>query len=1056
MDAFEQMSLTALVRDPYNSLYKLEEVSGKLSMRYAAADIMTQECVDCHNNVEGSPKTDWKVGDVRGVVEVIVPVDGIDQNLMLNTWIIGAVMLASLGGTVLTILFILRRRVILPLRALGEKMSLVQAGDLNVEIEIASDHEIASLDEIFNNMAVALREHEAASQQENWLKANLVELDIALQGLDSPEGIAKAAMEELPQRLEATCGLFFLIAEKEDGEEAFLRGVAGYAYPDTERLHQEFKLGEGLVGQCAVSCEPISLEEAPSHYVKVASGLGDVAPAALLLQPVLFNERLLGVIELAAVKPFSPVRKRLLEQVAEVLGVMLNAAAASARTKRLLEESEELSGELRTANEELLAKARALQDSEEALRDSNEDLKRNSTLLQKQAEELADSSKYKSEFLANMSHELRNPLNSLLLLAELLRQNDDENLTRKQLESIQIIRHSGEELLELINEVLDMSKVEAGMLQLRPSAVSLEDLRVQQDYSFRLMAEEKGLKFEISVSKDAPSSFVTDSQRLNQILKNLIGNAIKFTEEGAVNLRIFRHILRNGKRVVFEVSDTGSGIPQDKQEEVFEAFTQLDGSVKRQHKGTGLGLSISRKLACAMGGELTVSSQTDKGSVFRLSLPEDFPEPDCAKKEDRSAVLKLSEAERETDAKRAGDFAVERSTPQEKSKTVLIIEDDSVFSSALANLAHTYNFRAEVAKNGRHGLELAWELKPDAIILDRGLPDADGLSILERLKQDPSTRSIPVHIISGTPEQQEALRVGAASYLVKPVEQEELDKLFENIRQLTDTGLHNLLIVETDPQHREKTLNSFSQRAVYAIAAKTGTEALQEIERRRFDCMALDLDLKDMSGMELLERIEEMKLPYRLPIVVHTAKKLSEKEVDAIQRYADKIILKSADSLDRLVDEVSLFLRKVKADFSSAEKEHDPEELFLDGMPLEGATVLLVDDDTRNTYTFGSILEKQGARILNTKSGQAAIDAVKERGLGISLVLMDIMMPGMDGYEAIRRIRRMPFGKELPIIAVTAKAMKGDREKCMQAGASDYVTKPVDMQKLLSIIKIWI
>jgi CheY-like chemotaxis protein/nitrogen-specific signal transduction histidine kinase len=719
--------------------------------------------------------------------------------------------------------------------------------------------------------------------------------------------------------------------------------------------------------------------------------------------------------------------------------------------------------------------------------------------LEEKATQLALSSKYKSEFLANMSHELRTPLNSLLILAQQLSDNPEGNLSMKQVEFAKTIHGSGSDLLTLINDILDLSKIESGTVTLDVSEYRFSALRNYVDRTFRHMAEAKHLGFQVDLADNLPTALMTDTTRLQQVLKNLLSNAFKFTSHGKVDLTIslvtsgwtsdHPHLLHADAVLAFSVRDTGVGIPSDKLQLIFEAFQQADGSTARKYGGTGLGLSISRELARLLGGEIRVESTVNIGSTFTLYLPynragfinyEQTRQPQPARFAAPMPALSMvpapppragSDSELESETVVATTTAIAVAAPSDGlveyasmlddrglivpgDPSVLIVEDDERFAKTLLDFAREKNFKGVVTHRGDSALSLARDFQPAAILLDIDLPDIDGLTVLERLKRDPGTRHIPVHVLSALRERERALREGAISYINKPVSREMLNEEFTRIQKFLMGGKRSLLVVEDDMAQRESIVGLIGDSDVRIVTAETGAAAVEALSGQHFDCMVLDLTLPDISGFELLDQIGKMPALRDLPIVIYTAQELSRKEVTKLKRYAKTIVVKDARSPERLLDETALFLHRSHASLPDLQRRILEEIHAADG-GLAGRKVLIVDDDLRNIFALSSLLERQQMQVLFAENGRDGIE-VLEKDPSIEIVLMDIMMPEMDGYDTMRAIRRIPKFKSLPIITLTAKAMKGDRDKCIAAGASDYITKPVDVAQLLSMMRVWL
>jgi CheY-like chemotaxis protein/signal transduction histidine kinase len=722
--------------------------------------------------------------------------------------------------------------------------------------------------------------------------------------------------------------------------------------------------------------------------------------------------------------------------------------------------------EIGASNEELEEKTRALEEQNAQIQQQSKELAESKRLIEEKIEEVERASRYKSEFLANMSHELRTPLNSLLILAKLLAANEDGNLTDEQVEEARIIHNGGLELLDLINDILDLSKVEAGKLRLTAEDVPLAGIVNRMQQQFAPVAKEKGVTFTVTMADNLPATLHTDAQRVEQVLKNLLSNAFKFTEQGSVMLGVRRPeettefqrtSLDYTRAIAFSVIDTGIGIEASKFRDIFEAFQQEDGSTERHYGGTGLGLTIARKFAHMLGGEIHINSIKGKGSAFTLVLPQRL-----AREEEEEALPPQGGAEETRIEMRAmprtqvAEFiADDRNAIGSSDKVLLIIEDDAAFAATLMKIARRRGYKCLAAGNGKTGLVLAAEQKVDAIILDLTLPDIDGMNVLDQLKHSLRTRHIPVHIISGREEGNVVpLRKGAIGYLMKPATKEAIDSALARIEGLLETNVRKVLLVEDDSNTQLAVHSLLSRKEVEITVAGTGACALSKVAEARFDCIILDLRLPDMTGFEWLEHMEKAAGEQAPPVIVYTARELSEEENRRLNRYTGSIIIKGAKSPERLLDEVTLFLHSVESSLSSAQQEmirmqHDPDKV------LEGRILLLVDDDLRNTFALSRLLKKHGMHIIIADNGQMALDKLREN-TSIELVIMDIMMPIMDGYQAMREIRAMKLLADVPIIALTARAMPDEQEKCMAAGANDYLTKPVDIERLLTLLRVWL
>jgi HAMP domain-containing protein/signal transduction histidine kinase/DNA-binding response OmpR family regulator len=982
-------------------------------------------------------------------------------------------------------------------RAIAEVATAVTKGDLSRSIAVDAAGEVAALKDNLNEMIRNLRETTDKNTAQDWLKTNLAKFTRLLQGQRDLLAVSRLILSELAPLVSMQHGVFYF-NEGGDGAEADLKLLASYAYRERKNIASRFSAGEGLVGQCAFEKERVLLTDVPPNYIQINSGLGGAPPLNIVVLPVLFEGQIKAVIELASFQRFSEIHLTFFDQLMESIGIVLNTISATMRTEELLKQSQTLATELQTrqaelteTNRRLQEQAKTLQESEERLRQqqdelqqTNEELEEKANLLAKQnleverknqeierasralhekAEQLTVTSKYKSEFMANMSHELRTPLNSMLILAKLLAEGED--LTEKQREFARTIYSSGSDLLELINEILDLTKVESGMMEVEVGRMLFNDLCGYVERTFRQVAHDKGLEFTIHADSALPPGIYTDQRRLQQVLKNLLSNAFKFTDRGNVSIRVYpaksgwnpdNKILNNAELVVaFSVRDTGIGIAPDKYRIIFEAFQQADGTITRRYGGTGLGLSISREIASLLGGEIQLDSIVGEGSLFTLYLPLSYA---TDLKKGRRATPQLEDlivAAGEIEPERLVMQSVlddDRSKLEPGDRTLLIIEDDLTFAKILMEMARERGFKVLVATRGDAGLALARQYTPSAITLDIELPGMDGWSVLDRLKHTKTTRHIPVHIISVAEEKQRGLKMGAIAFENKPVTPEALRETVRNIENFVQRGVKSLLVVEDDKTAQQSIVELIGDGDVETIAVGTAEEALSALRNKRFDCVVLDLGLPDMNGFDLMERIKTEV--GNIPIIIYTGKDLNLREETELRRLAETIIVKDVRSLDRLLDETALFLHRVEENLPELKRQM-LEQVRKKDPVLAGKKVLIIDDDMRNIFALTSLLERYDMQVRYAENGRDGIETLKNSP-GIHVVLVDIMMPGMDGYEAMRLIREMPEFKQIPLIALTAKAMKGDREKCIEAGASDYITKPADSEQLLSLLRVWL
>jgi signal transduction histidine kinase/CheY-like chemotaxis protein/HAMP domain-containing protein len=979
-------------------------------------------------------------------------------------------------------------------RAITDVATSVTKGDLSRSITVDAAGELAALKDNINEMIQNLRETTRRSTEQDWLKTNLARFTRLLQGQRDLLAVSRLILSELAPLANIHHGTFYL-NESADGEPD-LRLLASYAFNTRKHMLTRIRAGEGVVGQAALEHQRILLTEVPPTYIEVNSSLGAAPPLNVIVLPVLFEGQVKAVLELASFQRFSDIHITFFDQLSEIIGIMLKTITATVRTEELLKESQSLAAELQSrqaeltqTNAQLQQQAHTLQQSEERLKSQQEELQQTNEELEEKAHllfqqnkeverknveiekarasleekagQLSLTSKYKSEFLANMSHELRTPLNSMLILSRLLSDNEDGNLTPKQVEYSQTIHTSGEDLLQLINEILDLAKIESGRMNVESNHVLIGDLRDFVIKSFEPLANSKGLQFTVDIRKSAPPTLFTDQQRLQQVLKNLLSNAFKFTDEGSVTLRVEtvsagwsmgHRALDDAEQVVaFAVTDTGIGIPREQQHIIFEAFQQADGTITRRYGGTGLGLSISREIADLLGGELRVESEAGKGSTFTLYLP--------STRDVRAAPAapKAPSVFLEQDRNSAGAgftasaIADDRDRLEDSHYVLLIIDPEPIRAQRLLAIAHERGFKAVVESRLETALRIGNEIKPDVICL---APDGEGWVALERIKRDLSIRHIPVLALTLAKDRRRALSLGAYA-CVEPTESGEiLSKVLENIRHFLERKVKNLLVVEDDANQRKAILALVGNQDVEVSTAETGDEALALLRLMHFDCMVIDLGLPDVSGLEVLEKLKEEDRLVDLRVIVYTAKQVSHHEELALRRLSETIIIKDARSPERLLAELSLFLHRSSEAFSPASRQMLEQEQKTDPI-LKGKKLLVIDDDVRNIFSLTSVLERRAMQVRFAETGQEGLELLKNT-TDVDAILVDVMMPGMDGYETMREIRKMPQYKRTPMIALTAKAMKGDRDKCIEAGASDYISKPANVDRLLSILRVYL
>ena len=952
----------------------------------------------------------------------------------------------------------------------------IEEGNYDVQIKESAGDTLGSVSNSLNNMGKSLGIAFQKLETNEWLQAGIAKINNLMLGEKLVDKLTKDVIEQLAIYTESTAGIIYLL----EGDSLYANGSYNYI-PNVGK--EKFKLGEGLVGQAASSDSLLELDSIDEDAITVSYALGEIKPKHIVAFPVK-DYKMEGVIVLASLTKYSPSDIIFLKTVANHIGIGLSATKNRKRLSDLLEETQAQSEELRIQhsemegiNAELEAQTEKLQASDEELRvqqeelqQTNEELAERSVLLeeknteiQKKSEDLEITTRYKSEFLANMSHELRTPLNSILLLSRLLSENNDSNMNTEQIEFAKVIQSSGNGLLGLIDEILDLSKIEAGKMELEFLDVPMKDIIETMNNLFSEIAKDKNIEFKI-ISHDAPLVLRTDRIRLEQVLKNLISNAIKFTSQGTVTLEIKKD-LKNEKTICFIVSDTGIGIPRDKQPLIFEAFQQADGSTKRKYGGTGLGLSISRELTKLLKGEIKLKSIVNEGSEFTLYLPlfgntnkKTSYVPNDAFDEVNSSEEIIEEPISVTNPRRyvseiiPDEVEDDRDNIEKNDKVILIVEDDINFAKTLLTFSRKKGYKVIVSVRGDYAYNFAKKYKPVGILLDIELPIKSGWDVMEELKNDSSTRHIPVHIMSSHRLKQESMLKGAVNFLDKPMAFEKIPEIFNKIEQIINKEAQKVLIIEDNPQHAQALayfLETYNINSEIKSEIQDGVAALKSKE---VECVILDMGIPDKNGYEILDGLKKTPGLENLPVIVFTGKSLSMKEELRIKKYADSIVVKTAHSYQRMLDEVSLFLHVVEEN-KSGNKEN--KKLNMLNNILNGKKVLIVDDDVRNIYSLTKSLETFKMNIITAIDGKEALAVLKENP-DTDVILLDMMMPNMDGYETASRIRQNSAFKQLPVIAVTAKAMTGDREKCIKAGASDYITKPVDIDQLLSLLRVWL
>jgi CheY-like chemotaxis protein len=972
----------------------------------------------------------------------------------------------------------------------------IARGNLETPVDISAGDETGKLAASVKEMQASLLRARDETTARDWLKTGIAQLNDVMRGRVNVEDLCSHVISEVASYTGAQVGALFLLDLEKQDPVLTLKG--GYAYSERFNSWSSFKTGEGLIGQAALEGREIIVKDIPKDYVKVVCGLGDSCPSCLSITPFLHEGQVKGVVELGFVGPVTRLKSEYLAQAMPAIAINIETARnreglaeALAKSQTLTEELQAQQEELRTTNlmleeqtqlleesherlkaqqeeleminQELEEKNEALEQQKDAIEQANSELERTKLEIEEKAEQLEIASRYKSEFLANMSHELRTPLNSMLLLARFFAENRDGNLTDDQVRSAEIIYSSGNDLLSLINEILDLSRIEAGKMEVKLEEVKTEALAISVKMGFEHMATGKGLYLKVMVKDDCPPEIQTDKKRLEQILRNLVSNAIKFTETGGVTIDFTRpsesvpFVQNRQEMIAISVTDTGIGVPKDKQKVIFDAFQQLNGGDSRKYGGTGLGLSISRELVKLLGGEIQVESREEKGATFTIYLPVKARD---AKGESMPAAS-VEEVQRRpvshsgcaVPVPATETFEDDRENIAEGDKTILIIEDDVSFGSVLVGLCRTKGFKCLFSSSGEEGLKLAEKFLPRGILLDVRLPGMDGLSVLDTLKSNPKLRHIPTHMMSVL-DASHTLRKGAIGYLRKPVVKEELEGAIQKLEDTFMKPIKQLLIVEDDENLRLSIESLIGSDDVQVDHASSGAEAVCALRSKKYDCMILDIGLPDTTGFTLLKDLdadEEVVVP---PVIIYTGRDLSSGEERTLRGYTDSIIFKGEKSDERLLDEVSIFLHQVVERMPVKKRQiilnlHDTDAI------LKGKQVLIVDDDMRSAFALSRILEEKGIKTHKAENGKKALE-VLENYPGIDLILMDVMMPVMDGYEAMKKVRSQERFRKLPIIALTAKAMNKDREQCLAAGANDYLAKPIEITRLISMMRVWL
>jgi len=980
--------------------------------------------------------------------------------------------------------------------AIVDYSKLVSSGDYTAKLipRSSKDELIIAL----NKMTSKVNNASIEGDLRNWLKTGQNKLNKKMRGDQNVISLSRSIITFLAKYIDAQIGALYLVEE----ELNELKLTGSYAFTVRKNLNSRIKFGEGLVGQAAFEKEMITLSDIPEDYIRINSSLGDVVPKNIMVAPFIFEDNVLGVVELGSIKEFSVVEMDFINSALENIGIAVNTSISRVKLKTLLNVTQNQSEELQTQQEELKASNEELEEQTEELKVSTEKLKEQQEELkatngeleekteslerqkneimeqnrlievarkeiEKKAEDLAIASKYKSEFLANMSHELRTPLNSLLILSRDLADNSKGNLLEKQIESAEIIYASGNDLLNLINEILDLSKIEAGKMIVNIQDVFLADLSRSINRNFQHQTRLKELELKVHIAENLSESILSDQQRIEQIIKNLLSNAIKFTETGSITvefkqpdpeMNLSKSGLKYQNSIAISVTDTGIGIPANKLSAIFEAFQQADGSTSRKFGGTGLGLSISRELAKLLGGELQLKSKEGKGSTFTIIIPKIIKESvtsdivDRRKSKERRIEHTVPKIAERKDNKPAPSIDDDRNDITENDRKILLVEDDLNFAKTLRTFCRDKHFKFLHSGDGETGLQLAKEYIPDAIILDIKLPGIDGWCVLDRLRENPHLRHIPVHMMSAMEETIDAFQKGAIGYLMKPVNKDQLDKAFKKMESFYAKDIKDLLIVEDNEPMQNAIVTLLGENKIKITAVGSGKKAIEKIKKNKFDCIVLDLSLPDITGFEVLKELEKLNITIP-PVIIYTGKDITKEEEFELNKYTSSIIIKGVKSDERLLDETALFLHQV-VDEMPENKQKIISRIYDQDALFEGKKVLVVDDDMRNVFAVSHILEEKGMETFSAANGKKAME-ILEKEKPFDMVLMDIMMPVMDGYETMKNIRKQTKYRDLTIIALTAKAMKGDKEQCLAAGANDYLAKPLQIDKLLSLMRVW-
>mgnify|MGYP000030848244 CR=1 FL=1 len=1065
LDSFANNAWSALKDNEIKTFSQVDFIDGKEVVRVAIADTMTQQaCVDCHNIHPQTPKDGWQLNDVRGVLEVQIPIEERLINASSLNDEITFIVLIAVSSTVILLFLMFKRLVSARLENVHDALQYIASsdGDLSQRLIETRKDEIGQLALGYNQMLQSINDSRNTVKAREWLESGISEVNNIIRKSQDKTQVSNQLLSYLVRYLQCHLGALYWL------DENGLKPFATYALEQQLPKLKIIGLGEGLIGQAALNKKPLHITTVPNNYYDISSSFGEVKPQSLIIYPIIYNDKVIAVIELAWLTETPDKSLTFLKIVSEVLAVSFININQNENVLTMLKESQVQSEELQTQQEELRVTNEALSVKTDAIKNQQAALEKTNREMEEKAVALEESSKYKSEFLANMSHELRTPLNSLLILSRSLAQNDDNNLSDDEVESAEVIQESGRSLLELINEILDLSKVEAGQMQVIDDTVSVDDFIGAIKRKFTHMVEDKKLSFHINLADNFPNDFIVDGGKLHQIITNLISNALKFTEQGEINLTLsFKeqesHESMPAQKLIFCVTDTGIGVAKEKHQAIFEAFQQADGTTSRTYGGTGLGLSIALSFAKLLGGDIKLESEVGKGSRFSLSLPYIPHRPTEEADNDVDSTILATNVREQNFVCLPPPFEDDRNNLEQSKKLILIIEDDVPFARIVFNACHRQDCQAIVATDGESGLVLATQYPIDGIVLDYMLPKLDGGEVAKNIRSNQKLKHIPIHLVSALDNIDTMNIAGISDKSTKPVAHQRLTEIIESFAK--EQRHLNILIVENDKNALFAMNTLLAKEKVTTFGVDNAQEALTLLKENSYDAIILDLDLPEISGFEFLE-LASSDSNVSLPTVfIYSGRDMSEEDLSRLSPYTGNVIVKSARSPERLLDEIHLFANEVanipddkQNNYSSFNQINTPTELdstHQSDVNVENRTILLVDDDMRNTFALAKVLRKEKLKVRIASSGQQSIDMLNEHP-DIELVLMDIMMPGMDGYQTMKKIREINAFKELAIIAVTANAMPGDKDKCLTAGANDYMSKPVDVAQLLTMMKLWL